>query len=49
MHAAAGTGGGHDGGGVSSLAYILPSGVIALMLGVALVYVAGPRRARARA
>ena len=38
-----------DGGGISSLAYILPSGVIALMLGGALVYVAGPRRARARA
>ena len=39
----------HDGGGISPLAYILPSGAIALMLGAALVYVAGPRRARAGA
>jgi len=39
----------HDGGGISPLAYILPTGAIALMLGVALVYVAGPRRTRARA
>jgi hypothetical protein len=36
-----------DGGGVSPMAYIIPAGAIALMLGAALVYVAGPRRARA--
>jgi hypothetical protein len=36
-----------DDGGTSPLAYILPAGAIALMAGAALVYVAGPRRARA--
>ena len=36
-----------DDGGTSPLAYIIPTGAIALMAGAALAYVAGPRRARA--